>query len=95
MIGIWGNYFFQTSPKTALVGGQWQEVVFRIKLNTPGLYDGSETLWVNGIRQIDVQNMRWRTTTDLRLNEITFVNYLDRSPITEHIWVDNVTVWRP
>src|SRR5216117_2101566 len=34
----YGNPFYQTSPKIPLVGGQWQEVVFHIKLNTPGQY---------------------------------------------------------
>src|SRR6266568_644050 len=91
----YGNRFYQTSPKIPLVGGQWQEVVFHIKLNTPGLSDGSQTLWINGVKRIDVQNMRWRTTTDLRLNEIRFDDFMSQGPTTEHLWVDNVTVWRP
>jgi len=95
MGGTYGSRFYQQSPKTALVGGQWQEVVFHIKLNTPGQYDGSQTLWINGIKKIDVQNMRWRTTTDLRLNEIQFVNYMPEGPQIQHVWVDDVTVWRP
>jgi len=91
----YGNRFYQTSPKIPLVGGQWQEVVFHIKLNTPGLSDGSQTLWINGVKQIDVQNMRWRTTTDLRINEIRFDDYMSQGPATEHLWIDDVTVWRP
>jgi len=95
MTGNYGNNFYQTSPKTALLGGQWQTVVMHVKLNTVGQHDGSETLWVNGVKKIDVQNLRWRTTTDLRLNEITFPSYMNNAPLTEHIWVDNVVVWRP
>jgi len=91
----YGNPFYQTSPKIPLGGGQWQEVVFHIKLNTPGQYDGSQTLWINGVKKIDVQNMRWRTTTDLRLNELRFDNYMSQGPTTEYLWVDEVTVWRP
>ena len=90
-----GQHFPQTSPITALTGGQWQEVVFHIKLNTPGASNGSQTLWIDGVKKLDIQNMRWRTTDTLRLNQIAFVNYLDRAPTTEHVWVDDVTVWRP
>src|SRR6059036_154790 len=95
MTGSYGNNFYQTSPKTALLGGQWQTVVMHVKLNTVGQHDGSETLWVNGVKKIDVQNLRWRTTTDLKLNEITFPSWMNKAPLTEHIWVDNVVVWRP
>jgi len=91
----YGNRFYQTAPKIPLVSGQWQEVIFHIKLNTPGQSDGSQALWINGVKKIDVQNMRWRTTTDLRLNEIRFDDYMSQGPKTEHLWVDDVTVWRP
>jgi len=95
MTCCYGNRFYQTSPKIPLAGGQWQQVVFHIKLNTPGLSDGSQTLWINGVKKIDVQNMRWRTTTDLRLNEIRFDDYMSQGPTTEHLWIDDVTLWRP
>lgn len=92
----YGNRFRQTTPKTPLLGGQWQEVVFHIKLNTPGQHDGSQTLWINGVKKIDVQNMRWRDTYDVTLNEIRFDNYMSDGPSkTEHVWVDDVMVWRP
>src|SRR5437870_5688576 len=55
----YGNRFYQTSPKIPLVGGQWQEVVFHIKLNTPGLSDGSQTLWI----KIGSASCRARTTS--------------------------------
>jgi hypothetical protein len=95
MTCCYGNRFYQTTPKIPLVGGQWQEVVFHIKLNTPGQYDGVQELWINGVKQISVQNLRWRTTTDLRLNEIRFDDYMSQGPTTEHLWIDDVTVWRP
>jgi uncharacterized protein YjdB len=91
----YGNRFFQSSPKTPLIAGQWHEVVFHIKLNTPGQYNGSQALWIDGVKKIDVQNMRWRTTTDLTLNQIRFDNYMSAGPKTEYVWVDDLTVWRP
>ena len=91
----YGNRFVQPAPQISLIGGQWQEVVFHIKLNTPGQSNGSQTLWVNGVKKIDMQNMRWRTTTDLRLNMIRFDNWTQAAPKIEHVWVDDVTIWRP
>lgn len=92
-----GNQFTQTLPKIELIGDQWQEVVFHIRLNTPGQSDGSQTLWIDGVKKIDVQNMRWRDTATLRLNRIRFDNWMaDPGPSnTQHVWVDDVTVWRP
>lgn len=90
-----GNRFYQTAPKIPLVAGVWQEVLFHVKLNTPGQSNGSQTLWINGVKKIEVQNLRWRTTTDLRLNQLRFDNYMSQGPKTEYLWVDDVTVWRP
>ncbi len=89
-----GNVLTQSSPKIPLVGGQWQQVVFHIKMNTPSQSDGSQELWVNGQQKIAQQSMRWRTTTDLHVNNIRFDNYMDKSPQTEYLWIDDVTVWR-
>ena len=91
----YGNVLFQSSPKVALVGGQWQEVVFHIKLNTPGQADGLQEVWLNGVKTLSQQNMRWRTTTDLSLNEIRFDNYMPGALQTQYLWIDDVTVWRP
>ena len=91
----YGNILTQSSPKIALVGGQWQQVVFHIKMNTPGQYDGSQELWINGQQKIAQQGMRWRTGSNLRVNVIRFDNYMDKAPQTEYLWIDDVTVWRP
>jgi polysaccharide lyase-like protein len=93
--GSYGTIIPQPSPQTPLVGGQWQEVIVHIKMNTPGQYNGSETLWINGVKKIEKLNMRWRTTTDLRINLVRFDNYMDKAPKTEYVWLDDVTVWRP
>ena len=91
----YGNVQFQPSPKVAPATGQWQEVVFHIKLNTPGQSDGLQEVWLNGVKKLSQQNMRWRSTTDLRLNEVRFDNYMPGAPQTQYLWVDDITVWRP
>ncbi|PYO40631.1 MAG: hypothetical protein DMD33_16735, partial [Gemmatimonadetes bacterium] len=57
--------------------------------------NGSQTLWVNGVKKIDMQNMRWRTTTDLRANMLRLDNWTSYVTKTEHLWMDDITVWRP
>jgi len=91
----YGNRFVQTAPQIPLVGGQWQEVVYHIKMNTPGQSNGFQELWVNGQKKISMQNMRWRTTTNLRVNMLRFDNWTQAAPKIEHVWVDDVTIWRP
>lgn len=95
MACCYGTYGFQSIPKTPLVGGQWQEVVMHIKMNTPGQYDGLQEVWVNGVKKLSQTNMRWRTTTDLRINQIRFDNYMPGGPQTQYLWIDDLTVWKP
>jgi uncharacterized protein YjdB len=97
MTCCYGNRFYQIAPAIAPLGGEWQEVVMHIKLNTPGQFNGSQTLWINGVKKIDVQNMRWRTTTDLTLNQIRFDNWMNTGDVSriQHVWLDDLTVWRP
>jgi len=92
----YGNVLTQSSPTIPLAGGEWQQVVFHVKMNTPGQYDGSQELWIDGQRKIVQQGMRWRTTTDLQVNEIRFDNYMgDYAHQREYLWIDDVTVWQP
>jgi hypothetical protein len=75
----YGNDSTQTPPKIPLRGGEWQQVVFHIKMNTVGASDGSQQLWINGVKKIDMENMRWRTVSNLQTNEIRFDDYMARS----------------
>jgi hypothetical protein len=69
--------------------------VFHVKLNTPGQNDGLQEVWLDGVKKLSKQNMRWRTTTDLRINEIRFDDYMPGALQTQYLWIDDVTVWRP
>lgn len=90
--GCWGNLFPQTNPQTALVGGQWQQVEARVKANTPGVHDGLQEMWINNVLKVSAQNMRWRDTTDLKLNDIDFFFYMPNTIGTQYIYIDNVVV---
>jgi len=88
----YGNLFKQTEPKVETVAGEWRELIIHVDSGTPGQHDGSQQLWIDGRLQINAQGMRWRNTTDLRLNEFAIVDYMPGSPQTQHIWFDNILI---
>jgi hypothetical protein len=92
MACCYGNVFKQPEPKTEIVPGQWHELIIHVDAGTPGEHDGSQQLWIDGELRLDIRGMRWRDTTDLRLNEFAIVDYMPGSPKTQHIWYDNVLV---
>ncbi len=92
MTCCYGNVFEQPEPQIPLVPGQWHELIVHVDAGTPGAHDGSQQLWIDGELAIDVQSIRWRDTTDLRLNEFAIVDYMPGSLKTQHIWYDNVLV---
>ena len=92
MVPPWGNVSRQTDPALPIVPGRWHRVIIHVDAGTPGRYDGSQSLWFDGVLKIDVQGMRWRDTNDLRVNEFAIVNYMPGTPQTQHIWIDNVAI---
>ena len=92
MVPPWGNVFYQVEPAVPIISGQWHEIIVHVNAGTPGRHDGSQALWIDGVKRIEVNHMRWRDTSDLRLNEFAIVNYMPAPPQTQHIWFDNVWV---
>lgn len=87
----WGNFSYQTNPRIGLQVTQWYCLELEVQANTPGQHDGFQKMWIDGTFKGQVSNMRWRDTTDLRINafQLTFSGVV---PITEHLWIDNVVV---
>jgi Polysaccharide lyase len=92
MVPPWGNVFRQDAPAAPIEEGRWHEIIIHVDAGTPGQYDGSQSLWIDGVEKIEVTGMRWRDSTDLRLNEFAIVDYMPGTPQTQHIWFDNVWV---
>jgi len=92
MVPPWGNVFYQAEPAAPIIPDQWHEIIIHVNAGTPGRHDGSQALWIDGVKRIEVNNMRWRDTSELRLNEFAIVNYMPAPPQTQHIWFDNVWV---
>jgi hypothetical protein len=91
----WGNVILQTAPKVETTAGVWHDVVVRVKLNTVGQHDGLQELWIDGAKKISQTGMRWRDTTDLRLNQISIQLYVAEALQVQYIWMDDIVVWRP
>lgn len=91
----YGNVMVQTAPKVENTAGVWHEVVVRMKMNSVGQHDGLQELWIDSTKKISQTGMRWRDTTDLRLNQFAVQMYVEQAVQMQHIWVDDVVVWRP
>jgi hypothetical protein len=87
----WGNFFCQNDPRDALLTNQWYCLELEVQANTPGQHDGFQNMWIDGARKGQVSNMRWRDTTDLRINALQ-LTFSGTVPATEHLWIDNVVV---
>jgi hypothetical protein len=92
MSGVYGTVFTQTDPAVPTTTGVWHEIIIHVDAGTPGEYDGSQTLWIDGVKKLEVQHLRWRDTDNLRVNEFAILDYMPGSPWTQHIWFDNIVV---
>jgi hypothetical protein len=87
----WGTHFLQDQPRIGIQPGQWYCLELELKANTPGLPDGYQKMWINGQFKGQVTGMRWRDTTDLRINAVQ-LSFSGAGPQTERKWIDAVVV---
>jgi hypothetical protein len=87
----WGNFSYQNDPRDALQTNRWYCLELEVQANTPGQHDGFQKMWIDGTLKGQQSNMRWRDTTDLRINalQLTFSGIV---PIAQHLWIDNAVV---
>ncbi len=89
----WGNYFYQNDPRERLQTGRWYCLELELQANTPGLRDGFQRMWIDGVLKGEVLNMRWRDTTALKINAFQLSFSASGSvTATERVWIDNVVV---
>jgi hypothetical protein len=89
---FWGNFSFQQDPREAVKAGRWYCLEFELQANEPERRDGYQRMWINDEFKGEVTGMRWRDTTDLRINAVQLTFSASPVPITEHVWIDNVVV---
>jgi hypothetical protein len=63
---------------------------------TPGGSDGSQTFWADGERIYTAEGIAWRTTDELRPNEVGLYLYIHYNPahVTNVLDLDNVVISR-
>ena len=57
----------------------------------PGAHDGFQRMWIDGVFKGEVLNMRWRDTTDVRINALQ-LTFSGAVAVTKRLWIDNVVV---
>jgi hypothetical protein len=92
----WGNSFeVPTAPEIAR--GRWMCVEFMLKHNTPGLRDGEQAFWIDGVLQGHWKGINWRKTENLKANAFTLESYITdrwtKNPVNV-VYFDNVVIAR-
>lgn len=89
---FWGNFSFQEEPREAIQTGRWYCLELELRANEPGRRDGYQRMWIDDKLKGEVTGIRWRDTTDVRINAVQLTFSASPVPRTEHVWIDNVVV---
>ena len=76
-----------------LTRGAWHRVEFLVHANTPGVADGVQRVWVDGVLRAEWTGVRFRETQDLTINSIQLATY-SPTPVsqTRTLYIDDVVV---
>lgn len=80
---------------TTLGRDRWHRIEVWVKLNTPGVHDGEQRMWVDGVLAGTWTGLLFRTTTDLRLNSVMIdgsLMHAGGAPRTQRVLVDELVV---
>ncbi len=74
--------------------GWWVCVEARVKLNTPGLSDGENQLWIDGKLEAERLNVDWRGSySSYGINSVFLESYWNsNSPVDQNRWYDNFVI---
>lgn len=73
--------------------GQWDELKFRVPLNTPGVADGIVELWVNDELKLSYNNVNIRENTNYGINKFILSSYsTDATGGNGTQWYDEVRI---
>jgi hypothetical protein len=89
--GGFGSYFVARSNYSP-TRGEWISYEIMVQANTPGVRDGRIAVWENGVIIADWQNIRFRDTSALKINEVRIENGGQSSTQINDKWYDNVVI---
>jgi hypothetical protein len=87
----WGNFFYQNDPHQAIQPGRWYCLELELRANAPGARDGFQRMWIDDVLKGEVLSMRWRDTTDVRINALQ-LTFSGEVTVSKRVWIDNVVV---
>jgi len=99
-VTCWGRYGDTASPPSSYYApldvslGMWHHLEFEVILNTPGVSNGSQRMWLDGTLKGEWSGIRFRNTSSLALNVLTLEGSVNGTQKTESIIVDDVLVTR-
>ncbi|EMA04652.1 hypothetical protein C437_13935 [Haloarcula vallismortis ATCC 29715] len=96
-MGTWGsNWAWSKNEAGNVLKGQWHQIVGEVKMNTPEENDGVLRGWVNGDFAFEKTDIRFRDTTDLKIQDFWFDNYYGgswASPSDNEVRFDSLRMW--
>jgi hypothetical protein len=75
--GKWGEDFkWEINGAPALFQpGVWQKLMSEVTMNTPGKRNGRIRSWLNDVQTLDIQNLEFRSTEDLKIDAFYFSTF--------------------
>ena len=87
----WGNQFQPRVP-FLIERNRWYCFEFMVKLNQPGVHDGEQAFWIDGVKIYNQKDIRWRDVDFLKLNLFWFSVYIHESRQDNTCWFDNLVI---
>ena len=87
----WGNQFQPRVP-FLIERGRWYCFEFLVKLNDPGIHNGEQAFWIDGVKIFLQKEIRWRDVDFLKLNLFWFSVYIHQSRQDNTCWFDNLVI---
>ena len=91
----YGEQVLWSSFDSLLEKNRWYSIEQYLRLNTPGQNDGVLKAWVDGRKVTEIDNLRFRDTTSLKIEKIWFDFYHGggaKPSREQHLFIDNVVV---
>jgi len=93
----YGEHFDATGKFTP---GRWHRLKMRVSMNTPGKRNGSVSGWLDGEKVIDVNNLRFRDISSIKIDKVLFETFFGGSGASyaptrsEYVDFDEFKVWK-
>lgn len=87
----WGENLL-SDPPFIIERGRWYQYDMKLKLNHPEKSDGEQILWIDGEKVIHNKDMRYRISTDVRINGFWFSLYIHDTPKSNTCWFDDLQI---